>query len=67
MNYKLTYGMLLEQLKTLTPEQLALDVVTFKSCNEEVSQMVNFDIVGEDLAHSRPVGVLDEGYPYLIY
>ncbi len=65
---KLTYGMLLERLKTLNEEQLAMDVVVFTQYNGEVHQLIDFDVRGEEEpAALVPDPVLEIGHPYLIF
>lgn len=64
---KLTYGQLLDKLKTLTPEQLNQDVTFYDANNDEVHALTFCDITGQEEPHDvRPASdVLDDGHFYL--
>ena len=63
----LTYAQLLDQLQTLTPEQLAQTVTVYNLDNMETFGMLGADTTGqEDEQDLRPErDVLDEGHFYL--
>jgi hypothetical protein len=66
MEYRLTYGMLLEQLKTLNAEQLKREVAVFDLYSGEVNIAFDFDVVGEEEEQDVRPDTLDQGYPYLV-
>lgn len=69
---KLTYGMLLEQLKTLNDAQLKCDVAIFEinatatGNAKSTSIAFDFDIVGEESPDEVSPTDLVTGYPYLV-
>lgn len=69
---KLTYGMLLEQLKTLNAAQLKCEVAIFEinatptGTASATSIAFDFDIVGEESPDEACPTDLVTGYPYLV-